>query len=114
MKKEKNSRITKTYSWDFVPVKLPDYEQATVITDTTYFDKKNRIIKRVSFSSSFEKPLVEKYKYSKEGSSHKIIGNIKDKTFTILFSLTQKIIDKNNLNFRYESNAIDKYEIEYY
>tara|TARA_R110000868_G_scaffold257955_2_gene515207 strand:+ start:1024 stop:1749 length:726 start_codon:yes stop_codon:yes gene_type:complete len=114
MKKEKNIRITKTYSWDFVPVKVPDYEQATVITDTTYFDKKNRIIKRVSFSSSFEKPLVEKYKYSKEGYSHQIIGDIKDKTFTILFSPTQKIIDKNNLNFRYESNAIYKYEIEYY
>jgi hypothetical protein len=42
-------------SWDFFSRQTPNYEEATVITDTTSFDKKNRIIKRVSFSSSFEK-----------------------------------------------------------
>jgi lysozyme family protein len=54
-----------------------------------YFDK--RIIKRVSFSSSFEKTTCwKKYKYSKEGYSHQIIGDIKDKTFNILFANTEK------------------------
>jgi hypothetical protein len=53
IKKEKNIRRRKFLGFSFPS--NPNYEEATVITDTTYFDKKNRIIKRVSFSSSFEK-----------------------------------------------------------
>ncbi|MBQ0910020.1 hypothetical protein KBJ98_15010 [Flavobacterium sp. F-328] len=114
IKNEKSITISKTNSWEFFPVKLPDYENSTVLMDTTYFDKKNRIIKRVSFSNDLEKPLIENYKYSKKGYSYQIIGNANDKTINIVYSEIQKIIDENNLNFHYESNEEYKYEIEYY
>lgn len=114
IKQEKNITISKTNSWEFSPVKVPNYETAAVSTDTAYFDKKNRIIKRVNSDDSFKNPLVEKYKYSKKGYSCQIIGDNKIKTFNILYSKIQKLIDKNNLNSRYESSAIYKYEIEYY
>ena len=114
IKNEKSITISKTNSWEFFPVKLPDYEKSIVLTDTTYFDKKNRIIKRVSFSNQFEKPIIETYKYSKKGYSYQIIGSGNDKTINIVHSEIQKIIDDNNLNFRYESYENYKYEIEYY
>jgi hypothetical protein len=114
VKNEKSITISKTNSWEFFPVKLPDYENSTVLTDTTYLDKKNRIIKRISFSNQFEKPIIENYKYSKKGYSYQIIGRGNDKTINIIHSEIQKIIDDNNLNFRYESYEKYKYEIEYY
>ena len=114
IKNEKSITISKTNSWEFFPVKLPDYEKSIVLTDTTYFDKKNRIIKRVSFSNQFEKPIIETYTYSKRGYYYQIIGSGNDKTINIVHSEIQKIIDDNNLNFRYESYENYKYEIEYY
>lgn len=114
IKNEKGITISKTNSWEFFPKKLPDYTNSTVLTDTTYFDKKNRIIKRVSISNQFEEPLIEYYKYSKKGYSYQIIGNENNTKINIVYSKIQKIIDKNNLNFQYESNDKYKYEIEYY
>lgn len=114
IKNEKSITISKTNSWEFSPVKLPDYENSTILKDTTYFDKKHRIIKRLSFSNQFEKPLIENYKYSKNGYSYQIIGNENDTKINIVYSKIQKIIDENNLNFRYESNEKYKYVIEYY
>ena len=114
IKREKGIAISKTNSWEFFPVKLPDYENSTVLTDTTYFDKKNRIIKRISFSNQFKKPIIENYKYSKKGYTYQIIGSGNDKTINIVHSEIQKIIDENNLNFRYESYEKYKYKIEYY
>jgi hypothetical protein len=42
------------------------------------------------------------------------MGSGNDKTINIVHSEIQKIIDENNLNFRYESYEKYKYKIEYY
>lgn len=114
IKKEKRITISKTNSWEFFPVKIPDYTNSTIFTDTTYFDNENRIIKRVSFSDKFEKTSTENYKYSKKGYSHQFIWNANEKTINLVYSIMQKEIDDNHLNFRYETDEKCKYEIEYY
>lgn len=114
IKIEKNSRISTTKSWEFFPVKVPNFETAAVLTDTMYFDKKDRIIKRVTFNSDFKNEVVEVYKYSSKGYSRQIIGNSGIRAMNIIYSEIQKIINKNNLKYRYESNDKYLYEIEYY
>lgn len=114
IKKEKKITTSKTNSWEFFPVKIPDYENSSILTDTIYFDKKNRIIRRVNFSNNSEKPIIENYKYSKKGYSYQIIGSANDTTINIVYSKIQKTVDRNNLNFHYESDEKYKYKIEYY
>lgn len=114
IKKEKQVTISKTHSWEFVPVKKPDYEKALVLTDTSYFDKMNRIIKRVNYNSRSEKPFVEKYKYSKNKYSYQIIGASKDTTMIFDYSKEQKKIDKQDIKYRFEADDKYRYEIEYY
>ena len=39
-------KVSKTSSWEFNPIKEPDYDNALVLTDTSYFDKKKPIGKK--------------------------------------------------------------------
>jgi len=52
--------ISKTNSWEFFPVKEPNYEKALVLIDTSYFDKKNRLTKRINYNSRAKKSFIEK------------------------------------------------------
>ena len=46
IKTENKMKVSKTSSWEFNPIKEPDYDNALVLTDTSYFDKKNSQIIR--------------------------------------------------------------------
>lgn len=113
-KKSKRMRSSKTYSWEFMPVEKPDFEKALVLVDTIFYDKKKRKIKRVSYNSREEKPVVELYKYSDKNYSYQIIGTFRDTTLTFQYNKLQKLADKKSLNYIFENSENYKYELEYY
>lgn len=114
VKKEKRMKVSKTYSWDFNPVKNPDYEKALVLTDTSYFDKKNRLMKRTNYNSRAEKPFIVKYKYSKTQYSYQTIGTARDTIIKFNYTKLQKKADKKNVDYQFKSDENYKYEIEYH
>ena len=114
VKKQKNMTITKTNSWEFFPVKEPNLEKALVLTDTAYFDKRNRLIKRINYSSNSNKPYIEKYQYLKDQYTYQTIGTARDTIITVDYSKLQKEADKKNLNYRFKTEDSYQYEIEYY
>ena len=113
-KKSKRMKSSKTYSWEFIPVKKPDFEKALVLVDTIFYDKKKRKIKRVSYNSREEKPVVELYNYSDKNYSYQTIGTFRDTTLTFQYNKLQKLADKKSLNYIFENSENYKYEIEYY
>jgi|SRR5690625_248643 len=114
IKTEKNIRISKTNSWDFNPVKVPDFEKAVILTDTSYFDKKNRLTKRVNYNSREKKPYIEKYVYSKNKYTYQTIGTARDTVLTYDYTELQKKADKNSIDYKFNTDDNYEYEIEYY
>lgn len=114
MKKSKRSKSSKTYSWEFLPVKKPDFEKVLVLIDTSYFDKKNRLIKRVNYNSRVKEPYVEKYAYSKNKYTYQRIGTARDTLITFDYTKLQKKVDKRNLDYKFNSEDNYEYKIEYY
>lgn len=114
VKRKNRMRISKTNSWEFVPFKEPEYEKALVLIDTSYFDKKNRLIKRVNYNSRIKEPYIEKYAYSKSKYTYQRIGTARDTTITFDYTKLQKKVDKRNLDYKFNSEDNYEYEIEYY
>ena len=114
VKKQKNMTITKTNSWEFFPVKEPNLEKALVLTDTSYFDKSNRLTKRINYSSKASKPYIEKYKYLKDQYTYQTIGTARDTIITTDYIKLQKVADKKNIDYRFETKDSYQYKIEYY
>jgi hypothetical protein len=114
VKMENKMRISKTNSWEFIPVKEPDFEKALVLIDTSYFDKKNRLIKRVNYNSRAKKPYFEKYIYSKDKYTYQIIGTARDTIMTFNYMKLQKKVDKKKIDYKFNSVANYKYKIEYH
>jgi hypothetical protein len=112
-KKEKIT-ISKTNTWEFFPVKEPNYENALTLIDTAFFDKKNRMIKRVVYNSRMEKPIIQKYNYSENKYSYQIIGTPRDTILTYDYIELQKKIDEINIEYKFNTADNYKYEIEYY
>ncbi|WBL23722.1 hypothetical protein [Zunongwangia sp. HRR-M8] len=107
-------KVSKTSSWEFNPVKEPDYDNALVLIDTSYFDKKNRLIKSVNYNRKLKEPYIEKYVYSKNKYTYQRIGTARDTIITFKYTKLQKEIDKRNLDYRFSSEDNYKYKIEYY
>lgn len=114
LKTENTTRISKTNSWEFVPVKEPDYDKALILVDTSYFDKKNRLIKRVNYNSRAKEPYIEKYVYSKDKYTYQTIGTARDTILTFEYTKLQKKVDKKNIDYKFNSNDSYEYEIEYH
>lgn len=113
-KKQKRVKTSKTHSWEFMPVEEPNYEKALVLTDTIFFDKKNRKIKRVSYNSREKKPVIELYDYSKKAYTYQTKGTYRDTILTFNYSKLQKLADKKSLDYIFQNEEQFEYEIEYY
>lgn len=114
IKTENNIRISKTNSWEFNPVKKPDFEKALTLTDTSYFDKKNRLVKRVNYSSRVKEPYIEKYVYSKDKYTYQTIGTARDTILSFEYTKLQQKIDKKSIDYKLNSTDIYEYKIEYH
>ena len=114
VKMDNKKRISKTNSWEFAPVKKPDYEKALVLIDTSYFDKMNRLIKRVNYNSRAKDPFVEKYVYSKHKYTYQTIGTARDTIMTFDYIKLQKKIDKAELDYKFNSDNNYEYKIKYH
>lgn len=114
VKMENKMRVSKTNSWEFAPVREPDYEKALVLIDTSYFDKKNRLIKRVNYNSRAKEPYVENYVYSKDKYTYQSIGTARDTIMTFDYTKLQKKIDKIELDYRFNSDDNYEYQIKYH
>ncbi len=114
IKKENRMKVSKTNSWEFNPVKQPDYDKALILIDTSYFDKKNRLIKSINYNSRVKEAYIEKYVYSKNNYTYQRIGTARDTMITFEYTKLQKEIDKKNLDYRINSEDNYEYKIEYY
>ena len=114
LKKSKRMKSSKTYSWEFIPVEKPDFEKALVLIDTTFYDKKNREIKRVSYNSRQKNPVIQLYKYLGKNYTYQTIGTYRDTTLTFQYNKLQKLADKKLLNYIFQNSENYKYNIEYY
>jgi len=114
VKKKNNMTISKTNSWEFFPVKEPNYEKALVLIDTSYFDKKNRLSKRINYNSRSKKSYIEKYKYSKNEYSYQTSGTARDTIITFDYTKLQKKVDKKNIDYQFKTDDKHEYKIEYY
>lgn len=119
-KKQKRIKTSKTYSWEFNPIKKPNYEKALILTDTVFYDKKNRKVKRVSYNNREKKPVIELYNYSKKTYTYQTKGTYRDTILTFKYnklqnySKLQKLVDKKALDYIFQNEEQFKYEIGYY
>lgn len=114
IKRLKFMEIKKGYTWEFSPSKTPKIENALILTDTTYFDKKDRKIKIVHHSSSYKNPWIEIFKYSKNEYTKQTIGTAGDTILKFKITDLQKIADRRKIDYRFYSLENYKYEIENY
>ena len=112
--RKKRIEIQKIYSWEFSPKKNPKMETALVLTDTVYFDNKNREIKRIHNNSDFNKPMMEIYKYHKNGYSIQTIGTAKDSLIEYKTTDLQKLANKNKIDYKFKESENIQYKIEYF
>jgi hypothetical protein len=113
-KKEKRIEFVKTFSWEMFPIKNPDFENAIVLIDTIFYDKKGRKIKHLHYNSNLKKPFIETHKYSNKKYSYQTIGTAKDTIQIMQYTKLQKIIDKKKLDYTFNDSKKYNYEIEYY
>jgi len=113
-KRNKRIKSSKTYSWEFMPVEKPNYEKALVLTDTIFYDRKKRKIKRVSYNTRSKNPVIELYNYSKKSYIYETKGTYNDTILTFDYNKIQKLVDKRSLDYIFQNNKQYVYEIEYY
>lgn len=110
----KRIKSSKTYSWEFFPVEKPNYDKAIILTDTIFYDKKNRKTKRVIYNSREKKPVIELYDYSKKTYTYQTKGTYRDTILTLEYNNLQKLSDKNSLDYIFQNDKRFEYEIKYY
>ena len=113
-KKEKKTDIIKTYSWEFFPLKKPDFEKAFVQTDTIMYDRKNRIIKQIHYSQGLNEPILETYKYSNNGYIYKLTGTQNDTIITFKYNKHQKFANRKKIEYTFNNSNDFEYVFEYY
>jgi len=63
-----NKEIQRIYSYEMLPTKTPNIEEAISLTDTIFYDDKNRKIKIVSYNDLFKDPSsTQFFKYNDDG-----------------------------------------------
>jgi hypothetical protein len=110
----KNLKITKTYTWGFFPTRNPNIEDALILIDTTYLDKKGRKIKSLHYNSTIEKPWTEIFKYKKNEYSIETIGTARDTMIVYELTDLQRKANKNNVDYNFLDLENFKYEITKY
>jgi hypothetical protein len=114
-KKRKNKlEILKTYSWEFFPLKNPDFKNALVQTDTIVYDRKNRITKRIHYSQNQKEPILETYNYSKKGYGYKLSGTKNDTIIIYTYNKHQKFANRKKLDYTFNNSNNFEYVFEYY
>ncbi len=113
-KKEKKIEILKTYSWEFFPLKKPDFEKAIVLTDTIIYDRKNRIMKKIHFSQDLKEPILETYKYSNKGYTYKLSGTKNDTIIIYKYNKQQKFVNRKKIEYTFNNSNDFQYVFEYY
>lgn len=108
--------VEKIFTWemDITLSSKPDTNKALILTDTIFNDSLGREIKRINYSSAFEKPYEETYEYLSDGYVYKIVGTAKDTTFKYLYSDLQKFCQENNLEYDFENSRNHKFKVVYY
>jgi hypothetical protein len=110
----KNLKITKTHTWGFFPTRNPKIEDALILVDTTYLDKKGRKIKSLHYNSKIEKPWTEIFKYKKNRYSIETIGTARDTIIVYELTDLQKKANKKNIDYNFLDLENYKYEITKY
>lgn len=113
-KRKRKLEILKTYSWEFSPLKNPDFKKALVLTDTIIYDRKNRITKIIHYGLIFKEPILETYKYSKKEYSHKLSGTKNDTIIIYTYNQLQKIANRKKLDYTFNNLNEFEYVFEYY
>lgn len=109
-----NMRITKTSTWEFSPVKEPNFETALILTDTSYFDEKKRLIKQINYNSKMRKPYIKKYTYSENKYTLQTIGTFRDTVLTFEYNKSQQKFNNQNIDYTFNSSDNYEYEFKYY
>jgi len=112
--KNGNLEVIKTNTWEMFPTKDPDPKNAMKLTDSVFYDSKEREIKRINHNEDFKEPWIEKYDYFKDGYSKEIIGTRMDTIRFYKYSKLDKIANKRKIDFNFGDTKNYKYEIEYY
>lgn len=113
-KRLKNIEIQKVYTWEFHTTKNPKIEDALILTDTVYYDNKDRIVKRIHYNSSFKEPWSELYKYYKNGYSKQTIGTAKDTIIKYKLTNFQKLVNRKKIDYKFYESETTHYEVENY
>jgi len=113
-KKEKKIEIIKTYSWEFFPLKNPDFEKAVVLTDTVTYDRKKRILKRIQYNQDFNDPIFETYKYSKKGYTYKLTGTKNDTIIIYKYNKHQKFANRKKIEYTFNNSNDFEYVFEFH
>ncbi len=113
-KRMKRIEIQKIYSWEFSPKKNPKIKDALVLTDTVYFDNKDREIKRIHHNPNFKEPWIEIYKYHKNGYFIQTIGTTKDTIIEHKTTHLQKLANRNRIDYKFNESENVQYKIEYF
>lgn len=109
-----NITITKTHSWEFLPTKSPRVENALILVDTTYLDKRGRKIRSLHYNSKTEKPWIEIFKYKRNSYTIEKKGTARDTIVEHKINDLQKIANKKNIDYNFFDSENFKYEITKY
>ncbi len=114
VREEPGRRITKVHTWEFHPVKEPDYDNVMVLTDTSYLDKRGRVVKSVRWNSDFKEPVMETTHYSDSGFIQKtVVGDrVREMTYPYHPHKIQQELDQKDIDYQTYDNV--EYELEYY
>ena len=114
IKRINNMEIRKVHTWEFSPTKTPKIEDALILTDTTFFDKKDRKIKTIHHNSRIKKPWIENFNYYKNYYTKETIGTARDTILKLKMTDLQKMAERKKLDYRFYNLDNYKYEIENY
>lgn len=111
----KGGEVSKTFTFDMFASKHPDISKGSLYTDTIYYDKLKREIKRISSSPNFEKPIIRLYKYTENGYSRELKGTYNNDTVvSYKYSKLQKKAIKNKIDFNFGDLKMYEYKFDYY
>jgi len=113
-KKEKKTEIIKTYSWEFFPLKNPDFKKAIILTGTITYDRKKRISKKTHYNQDFNTPFLETYSYSKKGYTYKLSGTKNDTIIIYKYNKYQKFAKRKKIDYTFNDSNDFEYVFEYY
>jgi hypothetical protein len=109
-----NLEIIKINTWEMFPSKNPDLKKAMKLTDSIFYDSKDRISEERHYNDDFKEPWMEKYQYSKDGYSKEFSGTRNDTIIYFNYSPLEKLAKRKNIDFNFRDTLNYKCEIIYY